>query len=42
VFDRSVPERFTREMAVTLGDWKTRLMKDPSRIMEAYLATTQG
>jgi len=27
---------------VALGDWKTRLMKDPSRIMEAYLATTQG
>jgi NAD(P)H-nitrite reductase large subunit len=27
---------------VALGAWKARLMTDPSRIMEAYLATTQG
>ncbi|WP_135079976.1 FAD-dependent oxidoreductase [Terasakiella sp. SH-1] len=25
-----------------LGDWKERLMKDPTRIMEAYLASTQN
>ena len=25
-----------------LGDWKERLMQDPTRIMEAYLASTQA
>ncbi len=25
-----------------LGKWKDHLMKDPTRIMEAYLATTQA
>ena len=27
---------------VRLGGWKQRLLSDPSRLMEAYLATTQG
>ncbi len=27
---------------VRLGDWKDMLMKDPNRVMEAYLACTQG
>jgi hypothetical protein len=26
---------------VPLGDWKQRLMQDPTRLMEAYLANTQ-
>ncbi len=25
-----------------LGSWKARLMKDPTRIMEAYVASTQA
>ncbi len=25
-----------------LGDWKHRLERDPTRIMEAYIAATQG
>jgi hypothetical protein len=25
-----------------LGQWKARLIKDPTRIMEAYLGATQG
>jgi NAD(P)H-nitrite reductase large subunit len=27
---------------VRLGHWKERLMRDPARVMEAYLARTQG
>lgn len=27
---------------IRLGEWKGRLLKDPTRIMEAYLARTQG
>jgi len=27
---------------IRLGEWKDRLLKDPTRIMEAYLARTQG
>ena len=27
---------------VPLGHWKDRLMKDPHRVMEAYLVRTQG
>jgi len=27
---------------IRLGEWKERLLKDPTRIMEAYLARTQG
>ncbi|HXZ95715.1 MAG TPA: FAD-dependent oxidoreductase [Burkholderiales bacterium] len=27
---------------ISLGEWKERLLKDPTRIMEAYLARTQG
>ena len=27
---------------IKLGGWKERLMKDPTRIMEAYLANTQA
>jgi NAD(P)H-nitrite reductase large subunit len=27
---------------VRLGDWKERLMKDPTRLMEAYLGSVQG
>ncbi len=27
---------------IKLGDWKNRLMEDPTRIMEAYLANTQA
>ncbi len=27
---------------IRLGEWKDRLLKDPMRIMEAYLARTQG
>ncbi len=27
---------------ISLGDWKSVLMKDPTRVMEAYLACTQG
>jgi hypothetical protein len=27
---------------VRLGDWKDRLLQDPTRIMEAYLAGAQG
>lgn len=27
---------------VRLGHWKARLMRDPARVMEAYLARTQG
>lgn len=29
------------ENAVPLGDWKDRLMEDPTRLMEAYLANAQ-
>ena len=29
------------ESKTHLGDWKARLMQDPTRIMEAYLASTQ-
>ena len=27
---------------IKLGKWKNTLMKDPTRIMEAYLANTQA
>jgi len=27
---------------IALGNWKKTLMKDPTRVMEAYLACTQG
>ncbi|MEW8192275.1 MAG: NAD(P)/FAD-dependent oxidoreductase, partial [Candidatus Thiodiazotropha sp.] len=27
---------------VPLGEWKDRLMKDPTRLMEAYLGSVQG
>ena len=30
------------QTGVKLGHWKERLMKDPTRVMEAYLARTQG
>ena len=30
------------QTGVKLGHWKDRLMKDPTRVMEAYLARTQG
>ena len=30
------------QTGVRLGHWKDRLMKDPTRVMEAYLARTQG
>ncbi len=29
------------EKAIPLGDWKDRLMEDPTRLMEAYLASAQ-
>lgn len=29
------------ESKIHLGDWKNRLMQDPTRIMEAYLSSTQ-
>jgi hypothetical protein len=29
------------ESRIHLGDWKDRLLQDPTRIMEAYLASTQ-
>jgi NADPH-dependent 2,4-dienoyl-CoA reductase/sulfur reductase-like enzyme len=30
------------EGGVKLGDWKDRLLKDPTRLMEAYLASAQA
>jgi hypothetical protein len=27
---------------VKLGEWKARLLKDPTRLMEAYLARAQA
>ena len=27
---------------IRLGDWKDRLLKDPTRLMEAYLSSTQA
>jgi hypothetical protein len=29
------------QTGVPLGDWKDKLMKQPNRISEAYLASTQ-
>jgi len=26
---------------IALGEWKSRLMRDPTRLMEAYIANTQ-
>jgi hypothetical protein len=30
------------EGGIRLGDWKDRLLKDPTRLMEAYLACAQA
>ena len=30
------------EGQVKLGEWKDTLMKDPTKLMEAYLASAQG
>ena len=27
---------------IRVGDWKDRLLKDPTRLMEAYLSSTQA